>query len=139
MKFIKMLMLVAAVLMPANFAFTQTWTPTSSPSERWQTVASSADGNKLVGILASVIWVSTNSGATWAKADAPRKIWYGVASSADGSKFAGTAQANPVRGFSGGIYAAQTIPRPQLGLVPIDGDFLLSWIVPAATFGLQQN
>jgi hypothetical protein len=54
----------------------------------WKSVASSADGTKLVAVEAiGSIFTSTDSGVTWVKPPAdPRKLWRQVASSADGSK-----------------------------------------------------
>jgi hypothetical protein len=71
----------------------------------WQSVASSADGAKLVAAGYSpntylgVIYTSTNSGVFWAQTGAPTNqfvsCWSCVASSADGSKLA----AAPVNGY----------------------------------------
>ena len=78
------------MLMLADFAFAQTWTQTSAPSNGgWYGIASSADGTKLVAVnVSGSIYTSTNSGATWTPSSAPTgKQWQGVASSADGTKF----------------------------------------------------
>src|SRR5258706_1883720 len=80
----------------------QTWTQTSAPiSENWKSVASSADGTKLVAASDTLhvilnnftidgsIYLSTDSGQTWTQAtNAPIAEWISVCSSADGSKLA---------------------------------------------------
>ena len=72
-----------------NFGFAQTWTQTSAPSESWGSVASSADGTKLVAVVYDGgIYTSTNSGTTWTQTSAPNGHWFSVASSADGTKLA---------------------------------------------------
>jgi DNA-binding beta-propeller fold protein YncE len=79
---------------------------TSMPNGTWESVASSADGNKLVAVVSSVnkeygaIYISTNSGVTWVRAtNAPVAAWNSVASSADGTKL--TAVAYGSRTFDG--------------------------------------
>jgi hypothetical protein len=60
---------------------------TSAPDTNWISVASSADGTKLVAAVGGgQIYTSVDSGATWTAADAPSTNWQSVASSADGSK-----------------------------------------------------
>jgi hypothetical protein len=95
MKSIKFLLLVAAVWCGANSAFAQTWTQTSAPNYQWTSIASSADGSKLV-VAGQPYWIytSTNSGATWisnnisVSNNIPNNLydWNAVASSADGTK-----------------------------------------------------
>lgn len=72
-----------------------TWIQSDAPSKVWSSVASSADGTKLVAVTmnypanASWIYTSTNSGVTWIQANAPTNLnWISVASSVDGSKLA---------------------------------------------------
>jgi len=80
-------------------AFAQTWTQTSAPSDLgWESVASSADGSKLVatGYDPPQIFTSTNSGFTWTSnsppiTGEPGTSWSSVASSADGCKLVGVA------------------------------------------------
>ena len=61
---------------------------TSRDSVRsWQSVASSADGTKLVAVAqGDQIYTSTDSGATWNPRDSARVSGQSVASSADGTK-----------------------------------------------------
>src|ERR1039458_6106727 len=98
MKIIKSRLLAVAawggLFTVADPAFSQTWTPTSSPSNNWNTVASSADGSKLIaGGITWIYCISTNSGTTWITNTQPQKDstyggWSCIASSADGTKFA---------------------------------------------------
>ena len=75
-------------------AFTQTWTLTSAPTNAWSSVASSADGVKLIAAQTSgPIYISTNSGATWSSNNSPVGNWAAVASSADGTRLAAAANA----------------------------------------------
>jgi hypothetical protein len=67
-----------------------TWTP-HGPSNGWDSVASSADGTKLIaGVAGGQIYISADSGTTWTP-HGPSANWGGVASSADGTKLAATA------------------------------------------------
>jgi len=73
------------------------WTLTSAPSSRWVSVASSANGTKLVAVNTIVndsgnkIYTSIDSGATWTLTSAPPNIWSSVASSADGNNLVAVA------------------------------------------------
>jgi hypothetical protein len=71
-----------------------TWTQTGT-AQFWTSVASSADGTKLVAATRTLvtgkldsgyIYVSVDSGATWTQTGTARD-WSSVASSADGNKF----------------------------------------------------
>ncbi len=69
-------------------------TPTPTPSPPlpvpiadWTSVASSADGTKLVAVVyGGGIYISFDSGGNWTETSAPLKFWISVASSADGEK-----------------------------------------------------
>ena len=75
-----------------------TWMPTRVPRNNWTSVASSADGTRLVAVAGSlwdpassnyvggVIYRSSDAGATWTQTTAPNTNWTAVASSADGTK-----------------------------------------------------
>jgi photosystem II stability/assembly factor-like uncharacterized protein len=76
----------------------QTWTLTSAPTTGVTSIASSADGAKLVAGIFGRIYTSTNSGITWTTNNVPFVGWPSITSSADGSKLAAVA-AN-----GGGIY-----------------------------------
>ncbi len=95
MKAVKILLLAVATLLVADFAFGQTWTQTSAPAHEWTSIASSADGTKLVatapagGAFTGSIYTSTNSGGTWTSNNVPGlQQWRSVASSADGVNLA---------------------------------------------------
>ena len=63
------LALLAAVFLHNATAFAQTWTQTSAPITNWWSIASSADGTKLIAATAwgeaCEIYISTNSGRAW--------------------------------------------------------------------------
>ena len=70
----------------------------------WRSVASSADGSKLVAVFSQPnggrIYTSTNSGVTWSQAtNAPGANWSAIASSADGNKLIAVV-------FGGSIYTS---------------------------------
>jgi hypothetical protein len=65
----------------------QEWTATGAPATNWSSVASSADGSKLVAAVnGGFIYTSTNSGSTWVATSAPTNSWRAVASSVDGAR-----------------------------------------------------
>jgi photosystem II stability/assembly factor-like uncharacterized protein len=120
-----------------------TWTSNNVPSADWTSVASSADGNKLVAVV-GIIYVSTDSGATWT----PDAWTLGdfsnglltVASSADGCKLVGVDGGGIYSSaVLGPIFTSYTTPSPQLNLVSLSTNLLLSWIIPSTTFLLQQS
>ncbi len=66
------------------------WTVKTQPAQDWKSMASSADGSKLVAVArGGPIYTSMDSGATWS-VRASALQWTGVASSADGSKMVAT-------------------------------------------------
>jgi hypothetical protein len=71
-----------------NFDNLTNWVQTCAPSENWNAVASSADGNKLVAVAyGGGIYTSGNAGRTWTlQTSAPVTNWVSAASSADGSR-----------------------------------------------------
>ncbi len=110
-----------------------TWIPTSAPFLNWQSVASSADGTKLVAaVKGGQIYASTNSGVTWQAANVPSTNWQSIASSADGNKLVAVVG-------NGGIWTSQTTPTPQLNLATSNTSLALSWLVPSTNFVLQQS
>ena len=79
---------------------------TNAPNKTWWSVASSADGTKLVAAAyGSGIYTSTNSGLTWISNNAPARNWYSVASSADGKKLVAVINVLSTSG-AGGIYSS---------------------------------
>ena len=78
------------------------WTPNGASSANWHSVASSADGSKLIAAVEfGGVYLSTNSGASWSQAvnglAGGSPPWISVASSADG-KHLGAVD------FSSGVY-----------------------------------
>jgi hypothetical protein len=63
-----------------------TWSIGGSPSHAWTSVASSADGTKLVAAASGGIYTSTNFGSTWTATTAPDAAWSSIACSADGNQ-----------------------------------------------------
>lgn len=71
-----------------------TWTPTGiATGQPWDSVASSADGTKLVaaacdwGSSSGYVYISEDSGASWTQqAGSEAQCWTSVASSADGNR-----------------------------------------------------
>ena len=110
-----------------------TWNTNGLPRQNSPSVASSADGSKLVVAVGIHIYTSTNSGNTWTSNNVPAESWTSVDSSADGSKLVAVAD-----GY-GGIWTSQTMPTPQLNIAPTNGNFTLSWTLPSTNFVLQQN
>jgi hypothetical protein len=74
----------------------KTWVLNNLPSLAWYSIASSADGNKLVAVAGGStttgpVYTSTDSGNTWISNSMPARRWVSVASSGDGTKLvAGT-------------------------------------------------
>jgi photosystem II stability/assembly factor-like uncharacterized protein len=102
MKFFKQGLLVMAV-MTAGAAFAQTWTNISTPSRYLSSMASSADGTKLVATDGS-FFTSTNSGATWTQTALINDLFLtDVASSADGTILIAAATPN---GVGPGLYVS---------------------------------
>ena len=71
-----------------------TWAWRGYDKNQWLSVASSADGTKLVaGAGVGYIYTSSDYGATWTQTTAPVATWLSVASSADGTKLVAAADA----------------------------------------------
>jgi len=90
--------------LPGSPAATDHWIQTSaSPDNVWSSVASSADGSRLVATAyPGGIYTSADSGNTWTQTSAPNNLnWTSVASSADGSHLVAT-----VNSGVGGIYVS---------------------------------
>jgi hypothetical protein len=80
--------------------------PTAAPENDWVSVASSADGSKLVAAAVTFtggIYTSADSGRSWAASTASSDlgVWSSVASSADGIKLVAAAASVDL---SGGVY-----------------------------------
>ncbi len=84
------------------------WMRTSAPANKsWNTLASSADGSKLIA-LSDSIYSSQDSGATWVLSDAPTNYtWSALFCSADGSR----AIACGLGGGDRGVYSSTDTGR----------------------------
>ena len=112
-----------------------TWTASSAPSNIWYSVASSADGTKLVAAGDGGVFTSTDLGATWISNNVPALQWRAVASSADGAKLVAAAG-----GFSDGlIFTLQATAAPRLNITLSGLNLLIAWTIPSQSFTLQQN
>jgi hypothetical protein len=109
-----------------------TWASNNVPRKGWLSIASSADGSKLIAGCNPAIYTSINSGTIWISNSAPGLTWESVATSADGSKLVAVA-------YPGGIWTLQTTPIPQLNLATSSSNLAFSWIVPSTNFVLQEN
>jgi photosystem II stability/assembly factor-like uncharacterized protein len=87
MKAVKILTIVVATLIAADFAFAQTWMPTTAPMTNWNSIVCSADGTKLAATFSpGFIYLSTNSGTSWTTSNIVRGSWSSLNTSADGNK-----------------------------------------------------
>ena len=119
-----------------------TWNRTGAHALAYISIASSADGRKLVAQCLctgtnSPIYTSTDSGATWVGNIVPGgEKWLSplgaVASSADGSGLVAVANQH-------GIYTWRTTPSPTLSGIVSSERMVLSWLVPSTPFDLQQT
>lgn len=126
---------LGGLLTAINPAFAQHWIQTSAPITNWASVASSANGSKLVAAAKDgPIYTSTDSGANWMAASAPSTNWSAVASSADGRKLVATAggplgfafPASPgpiyVSADSGATWTATSAPNTNWSAVASSAD-----------------
>lgn len=104
----------------------------------WNSIASSADGRKLVacsgsssGDFPGQLLQSSDSGASWIDPGAPRTNWIAVASSADGNRLSAVVH-------NGGIYTWQAAPPPRLNIALVQSQVVLSWEAPSSSV-LEQN
>ena len=96
----------AVVSLAFGFCFavhSQPFTQTGAPAANWVSLASSADGTRLVGAASyGGLYTSTNAGATWTPATMtgtglePQRPWTAVASSSDGQTLVAAADFQPL-------------------------------------------
>ena len=86
-RILSFLVTLCSLFTAVHHAFAQDWMLTGAPTNPWQSIASSANGNKLIATAsgAGLIYASTNSGTNWNATGAPDKVWNALASSADGA------------------------------------------------------
>jgi photosystem II stability/assembly factor-like uncharacterized protein len=135
--------LVVATLTGTIFTSTNSgidWIATTTPIANWSSVASSADGGKLVAAdaLGGGIYVSTNFGTDWTLTSAPSNIWYSVASSANGKKLVAVAGGNSlspgpvyISSDSGRTWDRDAAPRATWYSVAAsaDGDHIVAGVL----------
>jgi hypothetical protein len=119
-----------------------TWnTNSTAPNKSWQSLASSADGTRLVAAVDNgtpgEIYTSSDSGATWTSNNVALQYWNFVASSADGGTL--VAAAANLGTAPGPIYSSQTALPRELHIATANSNVLLSWIIPSSPFVLQQK
>jgi hypothetical protein len=101
-----LLAVLGGLLTVVNLASAQGWIKTSAPAYSWKTLASSADGTKLVAAGYSKnfvgyrnpvpIYTSADAGMTWLQTSAPSNPWTSVGSSADGNKLVAVVYGGPI-------------------------------------------
>jgi hypothetical protein len=118
-----------------------TWQTNNGPSGSWISVASSADGARLVAAQGGCfnpggaacggpVYTSTDGGVTWTSNNVPAA--FAVASSADGGQLVAVVS-------GGGIWIAQSTLPPRLRITPAGNTVRLSWLVPSTEFVLQES
>ncbi len=93
-----------------------TWTERMAPGNApWSSIASSADGTKLVAVgIGTQIWTSGDSGENWQARDINR-AWDSVTMSADGSRMAAATLETTNAGNNGRIYTLEQAPGAAFG------------------------
>lgn len=136
---IKTFLLLTAALCAAQIVEAQTWVKTTAPVTNWTSIASSADGSKLVAVangglldqhgrlsmLAGPICMSTNSGFAWYQTTVSNQVWQSVACSEDGNIIAAVPEFGNiyVSSNSGETWMPATnAPSALWGQVAVSGD-----------------
>ena len=118
-----------------------TWTAKDLSTTGRGFVAMSADGSVMMASKAQ-LFVSTNAGLNWLQKSIPGQTYgwgYGcVASSADGNKLY-LALGSDDFSNPNSIYTAYTTPKPKLSLQPSGSGLVLSWMIAATNFIVQQR
>jgi hypothetical protein len=119
-----------------------TWTAANAPTNAWVSVACSADGSRLVaasdysGGGDGLVYYSADSGTTWRPTgSSPVWPWAAVASSADGRRVVGVSLAP---GPPSTVLYSEP-PIPDLAIHLSRENIHLSWLLPSASFLLQQS
>jgi hypothetical protein len=128
------LCLALTILGTLDDATARIWTKTSALGENWNSIASSADGTKLVATAGftgkPALYLSTNGGTTWAVNLTGAPAY--VALSADGNGIAAA-------GDDPGLFIWPSIPAPILSLRATGAQAVISWLVPSLDLALEQN
>jgi hypothetical protein len=109
--------------------------PSDAASMDWRSLASSADGSRLLAAGSSALCISTNGGVNWTSNNVPVHNWGCVASSADGNELAaGVSYPDTGRIYfstnGGGTWNPSILPLRQWGSLAMSAD---GTIVIAAT------
>ena len=132
---------VCGLFLVVDPVLAQTWTQTGAPSNHWFSVASSADGTKMVAVASGDgIYTSTNSGMTWAQTSAPtNQFWSSAASSADGNKLVAVAQSGVIYTSTNSwdTWISNNVPSENWSSVASSADG--SKLVAVAPFDSSQN
>ncbi len=85
----------------------QLWNLSGASSGNWESIASSADGSRLVAaIYNGLLYTSANYGESWTAANLSALAWHSVASSANGSKLVGVVYGGSIYTNSGATWTA---------------------------------
>jgi photosystem II stability/assembly factor-like uncharacterized protein len=117
--------MIYSLFIAVESAFGQTWTQAGAPGNEWNSVASSADGTKLVAVADGGICTSTNSGMSWMSNSLPGYgAWPSVASSADGNKLVVVNNSGQIftSTDSGTTWASNSLPNQILQAVASSSD-----------------
>jgi hypothetical protein len=100
------------------------WQQTSAPTENWTSIASSADGSRVVAAATGPIFTSTNSGGTWQQSTGPLTNWAAVASSVDGTRLVAAVDGGLIYRSTnaGGAWTATAATNRQWKSVACSGD-----------------
>lgn len=109
---LKKMVICGGVICASSFTFGQTWIQTSAPTNKWYSVCSSVDGDKVVAVVnPGSIYVSTNSAEAWAMSSAPSNAWSSIASSANGQNLVAAGGGSVYTSSDSGIsWSSNTIP-----------------------------
>lgn len=123
------------------------WTPftfTNLP-QRLVSLASSADGMRLMGLFGFPVYpstprlcVSVDGGITWTTTG-PFVNWQSLASSADGYQLVALASPAPLTGTGSGVYISKSVPQPVLNINPTVTGSSLAWTIPSINLELQKT
>jgi photosystem II stability/assembly factor-like uncharacterized protein len=119
-----------------------TWTSNQIVSAYFESVALSADGNKIFATGQDpLVLVSTNFGSSWATNNLPSGSYFSsIVCSADGGKvLTGSLFTSGFGPGPGVSYLSQTVYAPQLNITPSSNSAMLSWLIPSTNFVLQQS
>jgi hypothetical protein len=120
-----------------------TWIRTSAPSNFWSCVASSGDGAKLMAVggicCFARVYFSPDFGTSWTILDTPAYNAQHIVCSADASVAAAVIDSWIVTLHSPPPPPAPPLRMPVLRVIPTGSNVVVSWLIPASSFLLQEN